>query len=142
MRRKSTRLRQAQSLVEVVAGLCVLLPIALGLIDFTAVIACKMANDSLARNVARVAAEQPYPNAGAGIETYMESMRSRYGPGQMFELAAITMDQAMYANKVVHINSSMLVHLPVPMPGVPDNTVTLNSVSKQPVVTTIAEPPS
>ncbi|HEY9789159.1 MAG TPA: hypothetical protein V6D22_02090 [Candidatus Obscuribacterales bacterium] len=58
-RQAQARNRKGQALIETAVAAIFIVPIALGLLDVTTMVLCNQINDSVAKNAARAAANQP-----------------------------------------------------------------------------------
>jgi hypothetical protein len=107
--------RKAQSIVEVIAAVLIIIPIALFLLDVGALVLAQTANDTLAKNAARAAAEQPdETKAKAAVKEVVDK----------FPLSPIVPEKPVVELQYnlgndVNITTTVNVKLLVPIPLVP-----------------------
>jgi len=155
------RNRRASSIVETVAGLIMIVPLMLVFVDLIGVIMCQTANNALAKEAARAAAEIPwgasqpavtiggvsYPvttlaqaqTAAAAaannvVEQYQDNNTS------MFTQAIAASTVTTYdsgSSGLVTVQTSMTCHFPFPIWGVPapnDKQYTFGATAAEPIV--------
>jgi hypothetical protein len=120
---------KGQSLVEVVTGCLVMVPVALLVADVVFVLNLSKINNDLALAAARIAANQT--NETAATLTVRQTLYQFQKPDQVLDLslARFNYDTVL---KMVTVNTTMEVRLPVPLPGC--TSTTLNASSTQPIV--------
>jgi len=122
-----TKSRRGSGLVECVVGAMVLVPIALCLVDLTAIIMANSVNDTCVKNMARAAANQEAADAFPAAQNSLSSFK----PSSI--ITSIKIDVFDYqAGQSVKVSTRMIVHLPVPFPGYSDLTYVAEDV--EPIV--------
>jgi Flp pilus assembly protein TadG len=123
-------------LVEALCGFFVFIPLAFTIADVAVVTNAAQANEEFAEQLARlVATVQTLDNAKAACRDVIR----QYQPASNIKsvnLDALTFDVGL---KRVSLTTSMVVALPIPVPGGPSTQVVTASVS-QPIVSFPADP--
>ncbi len=116
-------------MVEAVVAAIVLVPLALALLDLTVVVIANSMNDTAAKNAARAAANQPDGNSAMDAAT--RALKSFKDSGF---ITSIIINDLKYADVMdaVTVQTKMVVHLPVPFPGISDITFMADDV--EPIV--------
>jgi hypothetical protein len=127
------RANRGGTLVETVAGLCILIPIVLFLIDVTACVICQTANDALAKHAARAACDastQPLGRAAAN------QVITSYKAGNPSLTADATLVSCTYnsAGDIVTCTTQVICHLPVPVPFINQTQQVFQAIDSEPVV--------
>jgi hypothetical protein len=156
------RRRRASSIVETVAGLLLIIPLMLFFVDLIGVLMCQTANNALAKEAARAAAEIPWgptqPNVTIGGSSYPVTTLAQ---GQVASQAAAQLvvtnfydnNTSMFTgganlvtgqfsydasnSGVVTVQTTMTCNFPFPIPGVPspnDKQFTLGATATEPIV--------
>ncbi len=119
-----------QGLVELGAGLILLIPIALFLFDMYVMSLTNQMVDKFAKDCARAAANQP-DQAGA-TQAAQTALQSFYASPYCTQISLTKVDYV--PNDTVSVTLDMDVHLPVPMPGI-SSTPHFHARSTEPIVT-------
>lgn len=129
---------KGSSIVETAAGLFVLIPVVLFLLDVAAAVICNTANDALAKACARAAAEQPAGNGAAEANKVLAS----------FKVSSICSSPSVVtcppgappaplaappANSVMCV-TTMTCFFPCPIPLINQPSYTFKAVAVEPVV--------
>jgi Flp pilus assembly protein TadG len=128
-----TRSEKGQSLVEVMAGFMVFIPLAFLAVDVVGVTSASQSNEQLAESLARVAANQ---GSQAMAQRAAEDAVSNFQTNAT--ITAVTLELVKYDVGLgqVSITTAMNFKLPIPMPGY--TTMILRSNAVQPIVATPA----
>lgn len=125
-----------QSIVEVVVGMLILVPIGLFLLDVGTLVLAQTANDTLAKSAARAAAEQPdEEKAKAASNAVVDK----------FALSAIIKERpdlklTYNTGNDVIAKTTMKVNLLVPIPFVPQfENPTFEAQAREAIVAALAE---
>lgn len=123
------RTHNGQSLIEVVTGCMVMVPIAMLVFDVVCVLGLSKTNADLALAAARMAANQP--DEYAATLTVRQTISSFNRPANVTDvsLSDFNYDSVL---KRVSVATAMEIRLPVPMPGCSSTTLTASSM--QPIV--------
>ncbi|GEM_PF-559531 len=142
MRNRATKGAKAQSLVETVAGLCILVPVLLALLDIGVVMIAGTIANNLAKQAARAAANVVQTNSTAANNAVQE-VQKRFPPSSMFPKATLTL-QGYDASKPptnygygsnITVIADVTVNLPVPIPMLNVGpTVDIKTQSTEPVL--------
>lgn len=117
--RLKTRTKRGSGLIESVTVAVILIPIALCLLDLMVLVAANAINDMAAKNAARAAANQS--NGLAALAAAQKSLQSFTSSPIVKEISLEMFDYP--ADKTaVTCQTSMLVRLPVPFPGLSELT--------------------
>jgi Flp pilus assembly protein TadG len=130
---KQTRTGKGQSLVEVMAGFMVFIPLAFLAVDVVGVTSASQSNEQLAESIARVAANQ---GSQAMAQRAAEDAAQNYQVNNT--ITEVTVEQVKYDVGLgqVSITTAMNFKLPIPMPGY--SMMVLRSNAVQPIVATPA----
>jgi hypothetical protein len=120
---------KGQSLVEVVTGCLVMVPVALLVTDVVFVLNISKINADLALAAARMAANQPDETAATLVVRQAISQFTKPDPVLDVSLSHFGYDTVL---KMVTVNTTMEMRLPVPLPGASTTSLTASSV--QPIV--------
>jgi Flp pilus assembly protein TadG len=128
-----TRSEKGQSLVEVMAGFMVFIPLAFLAVDVVGVTSASQSNEQLAESLARVAGNQ---GSQAMAQRAAEDAVSNFQTNPT--ITAVTLELVKYDVGLgqVSITTAMNFKLPIPMPGY--TTMILRSNAVQPIVATPA----
>lgn len=125
-----TRKTKGSSIVETAAGLILLIPIVLFLVDVAAMVVAQTENDKLAKACARAAAEFPSSNSGgqntAAMGVYNNQKRSNLLTPTAFALNS--------SGGLVTCNTTITCTLPVPVPFLGNSSVAFNAKATEPIV--------
>jgi Tfp pilus assembly protein PilV len=124
------RKARGSTLIESVVAALILVPIALCLFDLTIVVVANSMNDSAAKNAARAAANQPDGNSAFTAAT--NSLNSFSASSLIVKSISIQMFDYPADQNAVTCQTKMVVHLPVPFPGLSDITFMAQDV--EPIV--------
>lgn len=135
--KKSSRRRTGQGFVEAVAGIVVIVPVSLYLLDFAAIVLCNQAVDQLAKSAARAAASttpttMPDPVQAAKNIVNQERTNSLIKSARVqwldYDNGLVTLNSPPAnapspAAGEVSLTVKMKIALPVPFPGFRDEFV-------------------
>jgi hypothetical protein len=132
---RRTRTTKGAALTETAAGLILLIPVALFLIDAGALVICQVSNDALAKHAARAAAELPY-NTGQGAAA---NVVANFAAGNTTLCSAATLKLCQYTggagtNGVVTCTTEITCKLPCPIPLGGPASQTFDAKCAEPVV--------
>jgi Flp pilus assembly protein TadG len=124
------------SLMEAVAGLVILVPLVLALIDISAIVIAQTSNDALAKHAARQAATQTtfalrQQAAQAVVTAYGAS--SLCASPQMLSYSEPNSSQAI-SKQTVKVTTQIVCNLPVPVPLGGPSTQTFQACDVEPLV--------
>ncbi|MDR3613445.1 MAG: hypothetical protein P4L53_07755 [Candidatus Obscuribacterales bacterium] len=121
------------TLVETVAGLCILIPIVLFIIDVTACVICQTANDALAKHAARAACDAANQTDG---QAAANQVIATYKAGNPTLTADATLLACTYnsAGNIVTCTTQVVCHLPVPVPFTNQTQQVFQAIDSEPVV--------
>lgn len=124
---------KGQSLVEVMAGFLVFIPLAFLAVDIVGVTGASQSNEQLSESLARVAASQANQVAAQrAAEDAVQNFQKNAAITDV-NVELVRYDQGL---GTVSITTAMVFKLPVPMPGYSVMTLRANAV--QPIVATPA----
>jgi Flp pilus assembly protein TadG len=117
--RKPRHLKRTRgaSLVEVTAGLFLLLPLFLCIIDLSAIVLGQITNDSLAKRVARAAAHQNNASAASAAATAVITATAVNGIVSSPALVNMNFNDVSPGNVICE--TKVLITIPAPVPFVP-----------------------
>jgi Flp pilus assembly protein TadG len=127
IRQRKPRSMRGTSMIEAVTAAFVLVPIALCLVDLGMVVVANSMNDTAAKNAARAAANQT--DGGSATLAAKGSLQAINSP-IVKSIDVETLDYVL--NDSVTVQTKMIVHLPVPFPGLSDITFMAQDV--EPIV--------
>lgn len=138
--RIALRRKNGASLVEVIVGLFIIIPMFLCIIDLSAIVVGQIVNDAMAKRAARAAAHQD--NAGAAT-TAAQNVVSAYQPNGIVTSIAIEkveFDQAKSGK--VSIQTKTIINIPAPIPIVSifKNGREMHAKATEPIVMLTANP--
>lgn len=116
-RKTSHKRARGASLVEVTAGLFLLIPLFLCIIDLSAIVLGQITNDSLVKRVARAAAHQPTSGQAA---TAAQSVITSFGANGIVsnpQLVSMNFNDVSAGNVICE--TKVLITIPAPVPFVP-----------------------
>jgi Tfp pilus assembly protein PilV len=108
------RKRNGDALVEVLLGAMILVPIALGIIDISFLAIANTANDNLARNAARAAANQQQPATADDAAT---KVVDAFPISSIIPNVTLVEPIAFAASQNVTVKTIISVKMPVSFPG-------------------------
>ena len=111
------RARAGASIVEVMVGLFVIIPLFLCLIDLSAIVLGQITNDALAKRAARAAAHEKTPALASGAA--QQIVNSFNVTGIVSEPELISIDFNSNTDGNVHVVTKVLITIPAPVPFVP-----------------------
>jgi hypothetical protein len=121
------------SIAEAVTGLVVLVPIVLILIDISAIVLTKTANDDLAKHAARLAAGQSTPPLRQAAAT---SVVTNYPPSNMTSSPSLVSYSEPNAQQVT-VSTSMVCNLPVQVPFGGPTSQKFTAFATEPIVSSL-----
>jgi hypothetical protein len=116
-------------MIEAVVASFILVPIALCLLDLSVVVVANSMNDTAAKNAARAAANQA--DGGIAFNAANNALSSISGSAIVKSISLLTFDYPLDQSAVT-CQTKMIVHLPVPFPGLTDITFMAQDV--EPIV--------
>ncbi len=128
------RRRKGSSIVETAAGLILLIPIVLFLVDVAAMVVAQTENDKLAKACARAAAEYPQ---GALATAAAQSVYTNQKSSNLLTKAAFSAASGspLYLNPgMVTCKTTITCTLPVPVPFIGNSAVAFNAQATEPIV--------
>lgn len=124
------RNKKGSSIVETAAGLILLIPIVLFLVDVAAMVVAQTENDKLAKACARAAAEfpssEPSKQDGAAKKVYDNQKRSNLLTPTSYAVTA--------GSGMVTCNTTITCTLPVPVPFIGNSSVAFKAQATEPIV--------
>ena len=128
------RTTKGAALTETAAGLILLIPVALFLIDMGALVICQVSNDALAKHAARAAAELPF-GTGTGAAA---NVVASFAAGNTTLCSGATLKACQYTGGVgtgvVTCTTEITCKLPCPIPlGGPSSQI-FDAKCAEPVV--------
>jgi Flp pilus assembly protein TadG len=128
----SRRGKQGSGLVETAAGLILVIPVLLCLLDVAALVLAQTANDTLAKQSARAAAEQPKDIAKE--QTAADGAFNQYTDTTLIQKNTCTVSWPAQPPDTVRVDTVITCKLPVPIPfGGPSQQV-FQAYSVEPIV--------
>jgi len=109
--------RRGASLVEVTAGLFLLIPLFLAIIDLSAIVLGQITNDALAKRVARAAAHQETAGAANAAANAVITAFQPNGIVSSPQLVNLNFNSASAGN--VTAETKVIITIPAPVPFVP-----------------------
>lgn len=135
----SSRHRSGQSIIELMAGLVVLVPVALFLLDLGVLVLSNQIADTNAKNAARAAANQPTKALAEGAAA--KALERYKDTGAGFVKSLKVQDLNYVPDDRVAVTTLMEVELPVPVPfGLLDNKPKFVTQAVEPIVTKSTPP--
>lgn len=128
---RKRRKKTGGAIVETVAGLFVMIPVVLFLVDVVAMVLAQMAHDALAKDCARAAAEEK--NAGAAtaaVNTVIGNFSSpvlKVNPGPVVDFDGTTPG-------TVRVQTTSVFTFPVPIPFMGSSNQTFVAEAREPIV--------
>lgn len=104
--------RNGQSMVELTAGLFVLIPIVLAILDLVVIVLGQEANNDLAKRAARAASHH---ETSAKAQAAVDDVISKFGASGLLSNPT-KVDFQYNANGNVVVETSVQINLPVPVP--------------------------
>ncbi len=129
------RKQKGSSIVETAAGLILLIPIVLFLVDVAAMVVVQTENDKLAKACARAAAEYPSGDAKAvqaAKDVYDNQKDSNLLTKAPFSAASGS--PTYPTSGMVTCKTTITCTLPVPVPLVGNSQVAFNAIATEPIV--------
>jgi hypothetical protein len=126
---RKNRSRKGQCFVEALVGSMVVIPIALAGLDFTVLVLTNSANDDLAKNAARAAANQAKK---ADATTAAQQYIDKFPTSPIILNVKLSGAVDYQDDKQVAVNTEMTVHLPVGFQGF--DTLKFHAQAVEPVV--------
>lgn len=135
MRTRKGRNNKGQVFIEVLCGMFILIPIALFGLDLIVLILGNSANDTLAKNCARAAANAQ--NAG-GAQAAAQQVVSHFPKSPLID--NVSLKSTNYVDKAtVTVETEVVVHIPVTLPGTVSQ-VAFKARATEPIVGVSAAP--
>src|SRR3974390_2335653 len=107
--------RAGQCFIEVSAGLFILVPLALFFLDVVVMVLANSANDTLAKNAARAAADQKDQSTAL---TAAQQVVERFPKSTIINAAALEQGKFQYNSGAnVYAYTTMSINLPAALPG-------------------------
>ncbi len=137
MSRRNTRNQKGQCFVEVICGMFILIPIALLALDLGVLVLGNSANDSLAKNCARAAANAQSQDTAKDAAV---KVVNDFPSSPLIEKVELDTSKLMYdAKETVTTETVITVHLPVTLPGTVER-IAFRARATEPVVGVSADP--
>ena len=128
--RRTRRDKCGYTFAETFLGACILVPVALFILDLSVVIIANSINDSAVKNATRAAANQP-----SGQKAVQAATQSLASIRSTTIIKSIALEEVTYVpDQKVTCRTKMIVRLPVPLPGQSNLTFVARAV--EPVVGT------
>jgi Flp pilus assembly protein TadG len=133
--------KDGASLVEVLAGLFIIIPLFLCIIDLSAIVVGQIVNDALAKRAARAAAQKKTAGAANAAATTIVSSYQVNGIVTQAQLHNLTFNPSNSGN--VQIETRVRINVPAPIPIVPlfTNGRFMHARATEPIVMLRAEVP-
>ncbi len=122
------RRKKGQALIETIVGLFIFVPIVLFLIDVIAMVMAQTANDALAKDCARAAAEEVDEPAA---QTVVDQVKVNFSSPV---LRINTVKVLSYSDEVVTVQTNATFTFPVQIPVVGVSTQVFTADATEPVV--------
>jgi hypothetical protein len=128
----SRRTKRGSGIVETAAGLILVIPVLLCLLDVAALVIAQTANDALAKQCARAGAEQPLDQ---GLVTAAATTAyTRFADSSLVQKSNLLVKPLDNANQTVTCETTIVCKLPVPVPFGGPATQTFVATATEPVV--------
>ena len=134
------RRKNGASMVEVIVGLFIIIPMFLCIIDLSAIVVGQIVNDAMAKRAARAAAHQD--NAGAA-QTAAQSVVAAYEPnGIVTSIAVENIEFDQGKSGKVSVETKTIINIPAPIPIVSifQNGRAMHAKATEPIVMLTANP--
>ena len=128
---RKRRKKTGGAIVETVAGLFVLIPVVLFLVDVVAMVLAQMAHDALAKDCARAAAEET--NAGAATTAVGNVISSFSSPVLQIQAGPVV-DYNGTIPETVRVQTTAIFTFPVPIPFWQNSNQTFVAEAREPIV--------
>jgi Flp pilus assembly protein TadG len=137
---KKQRLSRGASLVEVLVGLFLLVPLFLCIIDLSAIVLGQITNDALAKRCARAAAQQN--NAGQANAAATAVINAFQGNGIVSSPALISLSFDNGSSGNVVVQTKVVITIPAEVPFVPllQRSRDMHARATEPIVMLPANP--
>ncbi len=138
--RRGAKSQRGASLVEVTAGLFLIVPLFLCIIDLSAIVLGQITNDTLVKRVARAAAHQA--NSSAASTAASGIITSFGGSGIVSNPQLVALSYNAANNGIVVAETRLTIKVPAPVPFVPllQTTRVMNARATEPIVMLPANP--
>ncbi|MDZ4835175.1 MAG: hypothetical protein SGJ27_15470 [Candidatus Melainabacteria bacterium] len=137
MRKAGKRNQKGQVFIEVLCGMFILIPIALAALDMMVLVLGNSANDSLAKNCARAAANEQ--SADKAKQAAMQVI-NEFPASPLVEKVVLDQSKMTYdAKEEVTVETIITVRIPVVFPAMP-STMDFRARATEPVVGVSAAP--
>lgn len=137
MRTKRGRNSKGQVFVEVLCGMFILIPIALFALDLVVLVLGNSANDSLAKNCARAAANA---QTSAHAKAAAEQVVSHFPKSPLIEKVELDNSKLVFNSKTnVTAETIITVRIPITLPGT-QSKIAFRARATEPVVGVSAAP--
>jgi Flp pilus assembly protein TadG len=127
------RKNRGSGLVETAAGLILVIPVLLCLVDVAALVLTQTANDALAKQCARAAAEVPILPLG-GAQVAADGAFAHYADTTLMQKVSCTATPLTIPLDTVRVDTVVICKLPVPIPFGGPATQVFQAYSVEPVV--------
>ncbi|MFN8550411.1 MAG: hypothetical protein U0103_02885 [Candidatus Obscuribacterales bacterium] len=115
---RKRRTRRGVGLIEAIVMAIVLIPVTLFFLDLIVLVLANWTNDAACKNAARVAANQRIgDDAVKAAERAINSYRKN---SIVKSIRMVTLDYDEVGHTIVAVQTELVVHLPVPVPGYSD----------------------
>jgi hypothetical protein len=131
-KRSDNRAKRGSGLVETAAGLVLVIPVLFCLIDVAALVLTQTANDSLAKQCARAAAEQP--NVPVQLQAAADVAFSHYSDTTLMRKVSCVATALADPTDTVRVDTVVICKLPVPVPFGGPSQQTFAAYSVEPIV--------
>lgn len=138
--RRLAKSQRGASLVEVTAGLFLIVPLFLCIIDLSAIVLGQITNDTLVKRVARAAAHQvDASTAGTAASGIISTFG---GSGIVSNPQLVSLSYNAANNGIVVAETRLTIKVPAPIPFVPllQTSRTMNARATEPIVMLPANP--
>ncbi len=127
------RKNRGSGLVETAAGLILVIPVLLCLIDVAALVLTQTANDALAKQCARAAAEQPLQPPGLA-QAAADGAFAHYADTTLMQKVSCVATPLADPPDTVRVDTIVICKLPVPVPFGGPSSQQFQAFSVEPVV--------
>ncbi len=126
------RKTEGSSIVETAAGLILLIPIVLFLVDVAAMVVAQTENDKLAKACARAAAE--FPTADPRQNTAAMGVYTNQKRSSLLTPTALILNNPAPPSGLVSCETTITCTLPVPVPFLGNSSVAFRAKATEPIV--------
>ncbi len=140
MRNRNQSRSRGASLIEVIVGLFLLVPLFLCIIDLSAIVLGQITNDALAKRCARAAAQQKTAGAASGAANAMISAFQGNGIVSAPALISLSFDSGSSGNVVVVTKVNITIPAEVPFVPLLQRSRDMHARATEPIVMLPANP--